>query len=53
MWKPDRHITIREMGGFIGTACMKAATPANIRSDFRSTRIVPFDGYVYSDGDLT
>ena len=40
------------MGGFIGTAWMKAATPTNITSVFRSTRIWHFDVYVYSDTDL-
>ena len=39
MMNPGRHITIREMGGFIGAAWMKAATPANITSGFRSAGI--------------
>ena len=49
---PGRRITIREMGGFIGAAWMKAATPANITSGFRSAGIWPFDRNIFSDADF-
>ena len=52
MMNPGRHITIRKMGGFIGAAWMKAATPENITSGFRSAGIWPFDRNIFSDADF-
>ena len=46
---PGRHITIRH---FIGAAWMKAATPANITSGFRSAGIWTFDRNIFSDADF-
>ena len=40
------------MGAFIEKAWMKATTPTNIDSGFRSAGIWPFDGEVYGDDDF-